>query len=102
MKLALSALVLAASIAAPALAGPAGSGLALTEDVARRVQQQRIVQIAGLGDCAERAAVAVRGHEGVAKSAHRAGDVTVTFHSADHAARHEGAVRAAATGACAA
>jgi hypothetical protein len=98
MKLAL-ALILAATVASPALAGPAGTGLGLTEDVARKAQ--RTVRIADLGDCAERAASAVRGHAGVADASHANGKVTVTFHSADAAGRHGANVRAAASSVCA-
>ncbi|WP_091737654.1 hypothetical protein [Phenylobacterium immobile] len=100
MKLALSALILAAAFASPVLAGPAGTGLGLTEEVARKAQ--RTVHIADLGDCAPRAAVAVRGHAGVADASHANGKVVVTFHSADEAGRQAAHVRAAASSACAA
>lgn len=102
MKLAAStAFLLAAAVAAPALAGPAGTGLGHTEEVMRRHNAARTVKIADLGGCAERAAGAVRGHDGVARAAHADGQLTVTFHSADHAARHAAGVRAAASSACA-
>ena len=100
MKLAISALILSAAIAAPAMAGPAGTGLGLTEDVAR--QAQRTVKIADLGDCASRAAEAARAHAGVASVAHANGKVTVVFHTADDAGRHGEGVRAVASSACAA
>lgn len=101
MKLFASALVLAAAIAAPAMAGPAGTGLGHTEEVARRHNEARTVKIADLGGCAERAASAVRSHDGVARASHAGGHVTVTFHSPDHVARHAAGVRAAANTACA-
>lgn len=85
--------------AGSALAGPVGSGLGLTESVARRAQLT--VAVAASGEaCAAAASQALQGHASVQSVAHDAKTVRVTFRSAAAAAEHRSTVDAAVNRAC--
>ena len=100
------ALVLAFGLAGfgAAQAGPVGSGLTLTEAVARQAHLERTVRVAvSHAACATAAADAVRAHPGVAtvRADADAAAVSVVFASKEQAREHGPAVRTLAAGACA-
>lgn len=89
--------VVALLAAAPALAGPAGTGLTLTEEVARRnAAKQQLLVVQPDRDCARQAAKTIQARDGVAWAKARSGGVLVAFHSSELAADQADEVRAVA------
>lgn len=98
---AIAILGLVAGLAAsPAFAGPAGHGQTHTEAVAKKNLEKRTLTIQAASTCAASAASTVSQRQDVADAKAQNGVVRVVFHSADAAATHETAVRAAISDAC--
>jgi hypothetical protein len=84
-----------------AMAGPIGSGLSLTEDVARRSAAQRTITVVQADPaCARQAASLIHVRDGVAWAKARGEGVQIVFQSNAHASRQEAEVRAVVAETC--
>jgi len=85
LRLAATAGLMAALVAGPALAGPAGSGLAHTEEVARKRAAETVRLTAPSRDCVPAAVAALREHDAV--KAVEAADLKIKVRTDGKAAR---------------